>query len=95
MDSDNVLLGRAQSAEAKYNTLKENVEPLKIRVQQFKENFGVREKADGAIDIDFEKMVDRLGPVACLELRAVIDEKHSISGVAGEKPKIRVVAAVQ
>ncbi len=95
MDSDNVLLSRAQSAEAKYNTLKENVEPLKIRVQKFKENFGVREKDDGSIDIDFEKMVDRLGPAACLELRAVIDDVHGISGAAGEKPKIRVPAVVQ
>ena len=95
MDSDNVLLSRAQSAEAKYNTLKENVEPLKVRVQQFKDNFGIREKADGSIDIDFEKMVARLGPVACLELRAVIDEVHGISGVAGEKPKIRVAAVAQ
>ena len=92
---DNALLARAQSAEAKYNTLKENVEPLKLRVQQFKENFGVREKSDGSINIDFEKMVDRLGPAACLELRAVIDEKHGISGASGEKPKIRVPAVVQ
>ncbi len=96
MDSgDNFLLNRAESAEAKFNTLKENVEPLKERVQKFKENFGVREKSDGSIDIDFEKMVDRLGPAACLELRAVIDEKHGISGAAGEKPKIRVPVAVQ
>ena len=106
---DQFLLNRAESAEAKLNTLKQNIDPLKERVQKFKENFGVREKSDGSIDIDFEKMVDKLGPVACLELRAVIDEKHGkrlrnrkrlsnldsllLSSAAGEKPKIRVAAA--
>ncbi len=85
-------VNRAQTAEAKLATLRESIEPLKDRVQQFKTNFGVRERSDGSIIIDFEKMVDRLGPEASLELRSVIDEKHGISGAAGEKPKIRVKA---
>ena len=93
MADEQFLLNRAESAEAKLGTLKANIDALKERVQQFKANFGVREKSDGSIDIDFEKMVDRLGPEACLELRSIIDEKHGISGAAGEKPKIRVAAA--
>ena len=86
-------VNRAQSAEAKLATLKANIDPVIDRVKQFKANFGVREKSDGTIEIDFEKMVDRLGPEACLELRSVIDDKYGISGAAGEKPRIRVRAS--
>ena len=93
VQSEQFWVDRAQSAEAKFATLKANVEPMVERVKQFKANFGVREKSDGEIDIDFEKMVDRLGPEACLELRSIIDNKYGISGAAGEKPKIRVKAA--
>lgn len=73
---DSFLLNRAETAEAKLGTLKANIDALKERVQQFKANFGVREKSDGSIDIDFEKMVDRLGSEASLELRAIIDDKY-------------------
>ena len=90
---EDFLLNRAESAEAKLGTLKANVDALKERVQQFKMNFGVREKSDGSIEIDFVKMVDRLGPEACLELRSIIDTQYGISGAAGEKPRIRVKAA--
>ena len=86
-------VNRAQSAEAKLATLKANIDPVIDRVKQFKANFGVREKSDGTIEIDFEKMVDRLGPEACLELRSIIDNKYGISGAAGEKPRIRVRAS--
>lgn len=83
---------KAESLQARLNTLEQNVGPLKERIQRFKENFGVRERSDGSIEIDFEKMVDRLGLEACLELRQVIDERYKISGEAGEKPKVRVTA---
>lgn len=84
---------RAQSAEAKYNTIKESMVPTLDRVKQFKQNFGVRERSDGAIDIDFDKFVAALGPEASLELRGIIDEKYRISGDAGEKPRMRVEAS--
>jgi len=87
---DQFLLNRAESAEAKFGTLKANMDAVIDRVKQFKTNFGVRERSDGSIVIDFEKMVGRLGPEACLELRSVIDDKYGISGAAGEKPRIRV-----
>ena len=45
------------------------------RVQAFKSNFGVRERSNGEIVIDFAKMVERLGMEACADLRTVIDEK--------------------
>ncbi len=90
---DQFWVSRAQSAEAKLATLKESIDPVLTRIKQFKENFGVRERSDGSIIIDFEKMVDRLGPEACLELRSVIDSKYGISGAAGEKPRMRVGAA--
>ena len=90
---DQFWITRAQSAEAKLATLKESIDPVLARIKQFKENFGVRERSDGSIVIDFEKMVDKLGPAACLELRTIIDDKYDISGAAGEKPRMRVRAA--
>jgi hypothetical protein len=83
---------RAQSAEAKLAALKDNYQPALERVKVFKANFGVREHSNGTIDIDFDKLVTRLGIESCLELRRVIDEKYNISGEAGQKPKIRVPA---
>ncbi len=90
---DTFLLNRAETAEAKFGTLKANMDAVIDRVKRFKMNFGVRERSDGSIIIDFEKMVDRLGPEACLELRTVIDDKYGISGAANEKPRMRVRAA--
>ena len=90
---DSFLLNRAESAEAKFGTLKANMDAVIDRVKQFKANFGIRERSDGSIIIDFEKMVDRLGPAACLELRTIIDDKYNISGAAGEKPRMKVKAA--
>jgi hypothetical protein len=93
MSDDSHWIERAQSAEAKLATLKNQFEPALERVKAFKANFGVREKSNGEIEIDFEKMVERLGADGCLELRRVIDERWNISGNPGEKPKVRVKAA--
>ena len=67
---------RAQSAEAKLKTLKEAYEPALERVKNFKANFGVKERANGEIDIDFVKFAERLGRESALELRRVIDEQY-------------------
>lgn len=83
---------RAQSCEARFATLKEAYEPALERVKQFKTNFGVRERDNGEIVIDFEKFVERLGLEGALELRRVIDEKYAVSGAPGEKPRVRVAA---
>ena len=86
-------VNRAQSAEAKLATLKQNFEPALERVKQFKANFGIREKSDGSIDIDFEKMVDRLGPAACLELKSIIDAKYTIRQRRHLKPSVQMNAS--
>lgn len=93
MSDESVYIERAQSAEAKFKTLKDQYEPALERVKAFKANFGVKERPNGEIVIDFEKMVERLGVEACLELRRVIDERWNVSGGPGEKPKVRVKAA--
>ena len=81
---------RAQSAEAQVQTLKDAFQPAIDRVKIFKSNFGVKERSDGQIDINFDVFVERLGPTAALELRAIIDEQYQISGAAGKKPHMRL-----
>ena len=87
---DSQLLERAQSAEARFNSLHDEMENMKLRIQDFKRNFGVKEKQGGLIQIDYKKFAENLGMEQALELRAVIDEVYRISGSAGEKPKVRV-----
>lgn len=83
---------KAQSLQAQLNTLEQAYKPQIERVKQFKSNFGVRERSDGSIVIDYDKLVKGLGPEGCLELRKIIDSTFSISGNPGEKPKIKVRA---
>lgn len=83
---------RAQSAEARIETTKQSYEAAISRVQEFKANFGVRDKSDGSIEIDWEKFVDRLGLENALVLRGEIDQRWGVSGNPGEKPKVRVKA---
>ena len=90
--SDGYWVERAQSAEARLNTLKGAYEPALEKVQQFKTAFGVRERSDGTIDVDFDQFVERLGVEQCIQLRCIIDEKYGIRGAPGEKPKIRVAS---
>ena len=90
MSEESHWIERAQSAEAKLKTLEEAHKPALERIKDFKANFGVRERDNGEIVIDFDKFVERLGPEACLELRMIIDEKYLISGEPGEKPKLKV-----
>lgn len=76
MSDDSVWIDRAQSAEAKLKTLKEAYEPALERVKAFKANFGIKERANGEIQIDFEKFVQNLGRESALELKQVIDEQY-------------------
>ncbi len=92
MPDESHWIEKAQSCEAQLSTLKDAYGPALERVKQFKANFGVRERENGEIDIDFEKLVERLGLSACLELRAVIDARYNVSGEPGEKPRVRVVS---
>ena len=67
---------RAQSAEAKLNTLRQAQGAAIDRVKDFKANFGIRECDNGEIVIDFSKFVERLGAESSAELRKIIDEKY-------------------
>lgn len=90
MSEDTHWIDRAQTAEAQLAALKEAYKPALDRIKEFKTNFGIKERADGQIDIDFEKLVERLGRSGALELRALIDERYQITGKAGEKPHVRL-----
>ena len=74
--SENMWMDRAQSAEAKLNTLRQAQGAAMDRVKDFKTNFGIRERDNGEIVIDFSKFVERLGAESSLELRKIIDEKY-------------------
>ncbi len=87
------LLHRAQTAEAQLQTVKDQYAPAIDRIQEFKKNFGVKERSNGQIDIDFDKFVERLGIEGWLELRTIGDERWRVSGEAGQKPRIKVTAA--
>lgn len=93
MSDESMWIERAQSAEARLKTLEDQYKPALERVKAFKANFGVKERGDGTISIDFEKMVANLGMEASIELRGVIDQTYGISGEPGEKPKVKVRAA--
>lgn len=92
MSDDSIWIEKAQSAEAQLATLKSQYAPAIERIQNFKTNFGVKERSNGEIDVDFDKFTDRIGLEGALELRAIIDEKYNISGKPGEKPRLKVVA---
>ena len=83
---------RCQTAEAKFNTLQEATGPAIEKVQHFKSNFGIKERQDGEIVIDFDKFVENLGLKSSLELRAIIDEQYNITGEPGKKPHLTIVA---
>lgn len=89
MSDESIWIERAQSAEAKLKTLKDAYEPAIERVKNFKANFGIKERDNGEIVIDFEKFVDRLGLEQALTLRKLIDERYKVSGKSGEKPRVR------
>ena len=76
--SEQMWMERAQNAEAQLSTAKGLYEPVLDRYTTFKANFGIREKASGEIDIDFEKFAKNLGPEGWLELRKVGDEIHRV-----------------
>lgn len=92
MSEESMWIERAQSAEARLATLEDQYKPMKQRIQEFKNAFGVREDGEGKIHIDFEKFATALGIEQALELRKIIDETYNISGEAGEKPRVRLHA---
>jgi len=93
MADESYWVEQAQTWQAKYKTLEDQVGPLKEKAQGIKQALCAREKSDGSFDIDFEALVTKLGPEGALELRATIDAVYSVSGEPGRKPRIRVKAA--
>jgi hypothetical protein len=75
--SEQMWIDRAQSAEAQLKTLRESQGLAIQRIKDFKQNFGIKERGNGEIEIDFPKFVERLGEESAAELRKVIDEKYS------------------
>ena len=92
MSDESMWIERCQTAEAKLNTLQEASGAAIEKVQHFKSNFGIKERQDGEIVIDFDKFVERLGLKGSLELRAIIDEQYNITGEPGKKPHLTIVA---
>ena len=92
--SEQMWIDRAQSAEAKLSTMKQAHEAAVERIRNFKTNFGIREKDNGEIDVDFEVFVQRLGLENAMILRQIIDEVYQVSGEPGKKPRIKLVANV-
>ena len=74
--SESMWLERAQTAEAKLKTMREAQGAAIERIKDFKANFGIRERNNGEIVIDFSKFVERLGPENSAELRKVINEQY-------------------
>ena len=89
--SESMWIERAQSAEAQLATLKQAFEPAIERVKTFKTNFGIKERQNGEIVIDFDKFAKNLGIESAFELRAIIDEVYNISGEPGKKPHLTLV----
>lgn len=90
MQDESFWVSKAQSAEAKFNTLQASVDRIKEDARTILETFAARKMSDGSFDIDFEKFVDKLDIAQALELRRIIDERHKISGQPGEKPHLRL-----
>lgn len=92
MAEESHWIERAQSAEARLETIQGNNDQLKERFRGLCEALGARVKSDGSIDIDYAAFVSKLSVEGALEVRAIIDEVHNISGAPGDKPKIRMRA---
>lgn len=74
--SEDMWISRAQTAEAQLKTLRESQGAALVRIKEFKANFGIKERGNGEIVIDFQKFAERLGPEGSAELRKIIDEKY-------------------
>lgn len=74
--SENMWMERAQTAEAQIKTLREAQGAAIERIKDFKANFGIKERSNGEIVIDFPKFVERLGADNAKELRIVIADKY-------------------
>lgn len=77
MSDESMWVERAQSAEAQLKTLREAQGAAIERIKEFKTNFGIKEKGNGSISIDFDKLIERLGEEQSLELKRLIEQKYA------------------
>ena len=91
-DAETMWRERAQTAEATISTLRNQINPLREEARSTKDALCAKRRNDGSFDINFDKLVEKLGGEACLQLRAIIDERWKISGEAGAKPRMKVVS---
>jgi len=56
--------------------LKDAYQPAIEKIRQFKANFGVRERSNGEIDIDFDKFVKNIGREGAMELKGIIETQY-------------------
>ena len=92
MADESQWIDRAQSAEASLTTCRDTQDKIKEKYRAMMSFLGAHEKSDGSIHFDFDVLVKQLSTEHALNLRAIIDEHHRISGAPGEKPKISVAS---
>lgn len=92
MFDDNTAFNTIQGLQAEIATLQDAKEAVRQRYQQFKMNFGVRERQDGSCVVDYDRFVEGLGPEGWIELRAIGDARWQVRGAPGEKPRMTVAA---
>lgn len=76
MQDESFWIEKAQTAEAKFNTLQQSVDRIREDARNVLETFSARKKPDGSFDIDYKKFVERLGKEGAMELKRVIDEQY-------------------
>ena len=86
-------MDRARSAEAKYETCRQQQDRVIEDSRAVLSTLCAKKKSDGTIDIDFDALVQKLSTEHALEFRAAIDQHHRISGAPGEKPRISITPA--
>jgi len=81
---------RANAAEALVQTVNEGNARLQEQLRGFMEEFGLKNVQNGKMRVNYDRLAEGIGIEGALELRAIIDNKYSITGKPGEKPKVRM-----
>lgn len=92
MADESYWVERAQSAEARFKTLHDQMERIQQESRAVLETFAARKKSDGSYQIDFERFAEQIGLDGAMELRQIIDQRYQVSGSPGEKPRIKLSA---
>ena len=74
--SESDWIERAQSAEARLNTLNQQIDRIKEDSVFILNTFAARKKSDGSFDIDFKKFIANIGSESAAEIRQIIDKQY-------------------